>query len=162
MITVLKETTTRQQRDNLIKWFEGQGLTVHVSVGEYQTVLGLVGDTTRIDEDLVESLDIVERVTRVTEAYKQANRKFHPDDTVVTISSANGDVKIGGGHFAMIAGPCSVESEPQILEIATRVKAAGASILNILSNRNIQNVSPLVKDNSKQVPTFASHSKLSF
>ena len=125
MITVLKETTTQQQRDKLIQWFESQGLIVHVSVGEYQTVLGLVGDTTSIDEDLVESLDIVDRVTRVTEAYKQANRKFHPLDTVVSI----GDIKIGGGNFAMIAGPCSVESEPQILEIASRVKAAGASIL---------------------------------
>ena len=125
MITVLKENATKQQRDNLIKWFEAQGLTVHVSKGEYQTVLGLVGDTTRVDDSLVEALDIVERVTRVTESYKAANRKFHPEDTVVSI----GDVKIGGGHFAIIAGPCSVESEQQILEVAQKVKASGAALL---------------------------------
>ncbi len=125
MITVLKATATDQQRDNLIKWFEAQGLKVHISKGEFQTVLGLVGDTSRIDDDLVDALDIVESVTRVTEAYKAANRKFHPEDTVVSI----GDVKIGGGHFAMIAGPCSVESEEQILEVAKSVKASGAAML---------------------------------
>ena len=125
MITVLKENATKQQQENLIKWFESQGLRVHISKGDYQTVLGLVGDTSRIDESLVEALEIVERVTRVTESYKAANRKFHPEDTVVTI----GDVKIGGGNFAMIAGPCSVESEEQILEVARDVQAAGATLL---------------------------------
>ncbi len=125
MITILKSTATDQQRDNLIRWFETQGLRVHISRGEFQTVLGLVGDTSQIDESLIEALDIVERVTRVTEAYKTANRKFHPQDTVVSI----GDVKIGGGNFAMIAGPCSVESEEQILEVAKRVRASGASLL---------------------------------
>ena len=125
MITVLKGNTTDQQRDNLIRWFEAQGLKVHISKGEFQTVLGLVGDTSSIDEDLVGALDIVERVTRVTEKYKAANRKFHPEDTVITI----GDTKIGGGHFAMIAGPCSVESEKQILEIANSVRASGAALL---------------------------------
>ncbi|MBQ6370984.1 MAG: 3-deoxy-7-phosphoheptulonate synthase [Firmicutes bacterium] len=125
MITVLKENTTKQQRDNLIRWFEAQGLKVHISEGEYQTVLGLVGDTSRVDDGLVEALEIVERVTRVTESYKAANRKFHPEDTVVSI----GDVKIGGGSFAMIAGPCSVESESQILEIAQSVQKSGAALL---------------------------------
>ena len=125
MITVLKENTTKQQRDNLIGWFEAQGLKVHISEGEYQTVLGLVGDTSRVDDGLVEALEIVERVTRVTESYKAANRKFHPEDTVVSI----GDVKIGGGSFAMIAGPCSVESESQILEIAQGVQKSGAELL---------------------------------
>lgn len=125
MITILKQSTTPDQRDNLIRWFESQGLRVHVSVGEYQTVLGLVGDTSEIDDDLVDALDIVEKVTRVTEAYKTANRKFHPEDTVVSV----GDVKIGDGHFAMIAGPCSVESEEQILEIAASVKDSGAALL---------------------------------
>lgn len=125
MITVLKDNATKQQRDNLIKWFESQGLSVHISEGEYQTVLGLVGDTSRVDESLVEALDIVERVTRVTESYKAANRKFHPKDSVVTI----GDVKIGGGNFAMIAGPCSVESESQILEVAKDVQKSGALLL---------------------------------
>ncbi len=125
MITILKADATKQQRDNLIQWFESQGLKVHISKGEFQTVLGLVGDTSRVDESLVEALEIVERVTRVTESYKAANRKFHPEDTVVEV----GDVKIGGGGFAMIAGPCSVESEAQILEIARSVKASGASLL---------------------------------
>lgn len=125
MITILKENATKEQQDKLIRWFETQGLKVHISKGEYQTVLGLVGDTSRVDESLVEALEIVERVTRVTESYKAANRKFHPKDTVVSI----GDVKIGGGHFAMIAGPCSVESEEQILGIAESVKRSGATLL---------------------------------
>ena len=125
MITILKQGTTKEQRDNLVKWFESQGLMVHISEGEFQTVLGLVGDTSRIDEGLIDALDIVERVTRVTESYKAANRKFHPEDTVVSV----GGVKIGGGHFAMIAGPCSVESEEQIMEIAKSVEASGASLL---------------------------------
>ena len=125
MITVLKSGTTKQQRENLIRWFESQGLKVHISEGDYQTVLGLVGDTSHVDEGLVEALDIVERVTRVTESYKAANRQFHPADTIVQI----GDVKIGGGNFAMIAGPCSVESELQILDIARSVQASGATLL---------------------------------
>lgn len=125
MITILKQDATKQQRDNLIKWFEAQGLKVHISEGEFQTVLGLVGDTSRIDDSLIDALDIVERVTRVTESYKAANRKFHPEDTVVSI----GDVKIGGGNFAIIAGPCSVESEAQIIEVAESIKASGATLL---------------------------------
>ena len=125
MITILKQNATKQQRDNLIRWFENQGLKVHISVGEFQTVLGLVGDTSRIDDSLIDALDIVERVTRVTESYKAANRKFHPEDTVVSV----GDVKIGGGNFAMIAGPCSVESEEQILEVAESIKESGALLL---------------------------------
>lgn len=105
MITVLKPNTTAEQRDKLIKWFEDQGLQVHVSEGEYQTVLGLVGDTSSVDGDLVMALEMVDSVTRVTESFKKANRKFHPDDSVVDI----GGVKIGNGNFALIAGPCSVD-----------------------------------------------------
>lgn len=125
MITVLKPNTTAEQRDKLIKWFEDQGLQVHVSEGEYQTVLGLVGDTSSVDGDLVMALEMVDSVTRVTESFKKANRKFHPDDSVVDI----GGVKIGNGNFALIAGPCSVESEEQIKGIARDVKASGAAIL---------------------------------
>ncbi|MBQ6496374.1 MAG: 3-deoxy-7-phosphoheptulonate synthase [Firmicutes bacterium] len=125
MITILKKNATKQQRDDLIQWLEARGLEVHVSEGEYQTVLGLVGDTSQIDEGLIDSLDFVEQVTRVTEVYKEASRKFHPEDTVVSI----GDVRIGGGNFAMIAGPCSVESEKQILEVARSVSLAGAALL---------------------------------
>lgn len=125
MITVLKSETTKKQRDKLIEWFESQGLKVHISEGEFQTVLGLVGDTSQIDEELVESLEMVESVKRISEPFKSANRKFHPENSIVDISG----VKIGGGNFAIIAGPCSVESEEQILEVAQRIKTAGASLL---------------------------------
>lgn len=125
MITVLKAETTKKQRDKLIEWFESQGLKVHISEGEFQTVLGLVGDTSKIDEELVESLEMVESVKRISEPFKSANRKFHPEDSVIDISG----VKIGGGNFAIIAGPCSVESETQILEVALSIKASGASLL---------------------------------
>lgn len=125
MITVLKSGTTEEQRNNLISWFQQQGLTVHVSEGTFQTVLGLVGDTTQIDDDLVGSLEIVEAIKRVSEPYKRANRKFHPEDSVIDVNG----VKIGGGNFAIIAGPCSVESESQITEVAEAVKAGGATML---------------------------------
>lgn len=125
MITVLKAETTKKQRDKLIEWFESQGLKVHISEGEFQTVLGLVGDTSKIDEELVESLEMVESVKRISEPFKSANRKFHPEDSVIDISG----VKIGGGNFAIIAGPCSVESETQILEVARSIKTSGASLL---------------------------------
>ncbi len=125
MIAVLKRGTTQEQKEHLITWLKTMSLDVHVSEGEEITVLGLIGNTSRVDMELLSSLDIVESVKRVSEPYKQANRKFHPDDTVVEI----GDVKIGGGHFAMIAGPCSVESEEQIIAVAQDVKAAGAHIL---------------------------------
>ena len=125
MITVLKAETTKKQCDKLIEWFESQGLKVHISEGEFQTVLGLVGDTSKIDEELVESLEMVESVKRISEPFKSANRKFHPEDSVIDISG----VKIGGGNFAIIAGPCSVESETQILEVARSIKASGASLL---------------------------------
>lgn len=125
MIAVLKSTATKQQVENLVEWFEKQGLRVNESKGEYCTVLGLIGDTTRIDTDLLQGLDIIESVTRISEPFKKANRKFHPEDTIVDI----GGVKIGGGNFAVMAGPCSVESEEQIVETANAVKAAGATLL---------------------------------
>ena len=125
MIAVLKNGVSKEKRDALISWLKDKNLDVHVSEGEYQTVLGLIGDTSEIDMDLIESLDIVESVKRVTEPFKGVNRKFHPDDTVVSV----GDVKIGGGNFVMIAGPCSVESESQIEDVAKAVAASGASML---------------------------------
>ncbi|MEF9921586.1 MAG: 3-deoxy-7-phosphoheptulonate synthase [Anaerovoracaceae bacterium] len=125
MITVLKHGTTREQRDQLVQWFKDQGLNVHISEGEFTTILGLIGDTSKIDTDMLELLDIVESVKRISEPYKKANRKFHSDDTVVNV----GNTKIGAGNFAVIAGPCSVESEEQILEVANRVKASGATML---------------------------------
>ena len=125
MIAVLKPNTTPEQRNHLIQWLKHMNLDVHISEGSQITVLGLIGDTSRVDMELLNSLEIVDSVKRVSEPFKQANRKFHPADTVVEI----GDVKIGGGHFAMMAGPCSVESEAQILEVAHAVKASGAQIL---------------------------------
>ena len=125
MIVVMKQNVNEDRQNQLIEWLKGMGLGVHISSGEFQTVLGLIGDTSKVDMDLIASLDIVESVKRVTETFKCCNRKFHPEDTVVNI----GDIKIGGGNFVMIAGPCSVESEEQIVEIAKAVKASGASLL---------------------------------
>lgn len=125
MIAILKNGTTQEQKEHLIRWLKNQNLDVHVSEGTQVTILGLVGDTSRVDMELLQSLDMVESVKRVTEPFKQANRKFHPNDTIVEA----GPVRIGGGYFAMIAGPCSVESEEQIVGIAKAVKESGATIL---------------------------------
>lgn len=125
MIAVLKHGTTPQQTDHLVAWLRNMNLDVHISHGQDITILGLIGDTSRVDMELLGSLEIVDSVKRVSEPFKQANRKFHPEDTIVEI----GDVKIGGGHFAVIAGPCSIETEDQIIECATAVKNSGADIL---------------------------------
>ena len=125
MIVVLKPGTGAEKKEKLIQWLEHQGMRVHISDGDYQTVLGIIGDASRLDLDLVESLEIVDKVSRVTEPFKCCNRKFHPEDMVVSA----GGVPVGGGHFAMIAGPCSVETEEQILTVAKAVKAAGADLL---------------------------------
>ena len=125
MIAVLKRETTPEQKEHLLTWLKHMNLDVHVSEGEEFIVLGLIGDTSRVDIDLLKSLEIVETVKRVSEPFKQANRKFHPNDTIVTCQ----DVKIGGGNFVMIAGPCSVESDEQIITVAQAVKASGANIL---------------------------------
>ena len=125
MIVVLKENTSEERRDQLIQWLKGQNLDVHISAGSYQTVLGLVGDTSKVDIDLIESLDIVESCKRVSETFKCVNRKFHPEDSIITV----GNTKVGGGNIALIAGPCSVETEEQIVGIAKAVKAGGATML---------------------------------
>ena len=125
MIAILKHGITADQAQPLIAWLRSMNLDVHVSEGQEVTILGLIGDTSRVDAELLSSLEIVDAVKRVSEPFKQANRKFHPEDTVIQV----GDVKIGGGHFAMIAGPCSVESEEQIIEVASAVKTSGADIL---------------------------------
>jgi len=125
MIIVLKKDRDESQYKHLLEWIKSLGLKTDISEGENSLVMGLVGDTSRVDIDLVRSLDIVEDVKRIQEPFKMANRKFHPEDTVVKV----GDVEIGGGTFAYIAGPCSVESEAQIIEVAAAVKAAGAKIL---------------------------------
>jgi 3-deoxy-7-phosphoheptulonate synthase len=125
MIAVLKSGTTKDQTNHLVNWLKAMNLDVHVSEGAEVTILGLIGDTSRVDMDLLKSLEIVADVKRVSEPYKQANRKFHPKDTIIQC----GDVRIGGGYFAMIAGPCSVESEDQIIAVAKAVKESGANIL---------------------------------
>ncbi len=125
MIIVVKKGSDKKQVDNLLKWITHQGLKVDVSVGENSTVIGLVGDTSKIDIDLVHSMDIVDTVKRIQEPYKCANRKFHPEDTIVDI----GGHKFGGKNFQIIAGPCSIESEKQIIGIAEAVKKAGANLL---------------------------------
>jgi 3-deoxy-7-phosphoheptulonate synthase len=125
MIVVLKHGVAENKKQQLISWLEKQNLRVNVSEGDYQTVLGLIGNTSHVDTDLVASLAIVDSVKRITEPFKCVNRKFHPEDTVVEARGA----KVGSGNFALIAGPCSVESEEQMVGIARAVKAAGATLL---------------------------------
>lgn len=125
MIIVVKNSCEENQLNSLIDWVKEQGVDVHISRGETSTILGLVGDTSRVDMDLISSLDIVEKVQRVGEPYKNANRKFHPDNTIVDVKG----VKFGGNNFQIIAGPCSVESKEQIIEVAKAVKEAGATML---------------------------------
>ena len=125
MIDFIRQGVNEKQIDSLITWLESQNLSVHLSKGEFTTILGLVGDTSKIDIELLENLEIVEKVKRISEPFKSANRKFHPNDSIIYVSG----VKIGGDNFALIAGPCSVESEAQIIDIAKRVKASGASLL---------------------------------
>jgi len=125
MIAVIKQGAGEKQISSLLSWFQSQGLKTHVSEGEFQTIIGLIGDTTRIDVDLLQGLEIVESVKRISEPFKSANRKFHPKDTVIDA----GGIKLGGGNFQVIAGPCSVESSDQILCVARSVKESGASIL---------------------------------
>lgn len=125
MIAILRKDAPEDAVEHLLGWIRKKGLETHVSHGANETIVGLVGDTTQIDPFLLESMDIVERVQRVSEPFKKANRKFHPADTVVDCGFG---VKIGGGHFPVIAGPCSVEGD-NLIEIARAVKQAGAQML---------------------------------
>ena len=126
MICVLKPGVEKSRQDQLIVWLKSQNLDVHISEGEQHVVLGLIGDTTNVDGDLLESLDIVDSVRRVSEPYKTASRQFHPEDSAVTV----GGVRIGQGmELTKIAGPCSVETEEQIIGVAKDIKKAGAHIL---------------------------------
>ncbi len=125
MVVVMKPGTQKQDIDRLVQRFQKMGLEVGVTNGVGCTILGLVGDTTAVDMDKISIDPHVERVMRVQEPYKKANRKFHPEDTVVDVQG----VKVGGGHFTVIAGPCSVESAEQVTGIAKAVKASGAQML---------------------------------
>ena len=125
MIIILKKHTEPQKVNEIIRHFQGMQLEVQEIKGVHETILGLIGDTSRIDIDDVKSMDEVAEVKRIQEPYKNANRKFHPDDTVIDV----GGVKIGGGHFQVIAGPCSVESREQMISVAQSVKASGATLM---------------------------------
>ena len=125
MIAVVRDSATEQQLEQFIRWIEGRGFKTHVSRGENETIVGIIGDTTRIDPFLLESMDIIERVQRVSEPFKKANRKFHPEDTVIDCGYG---VLVGGGNFQVMAGPCSVEGD-NLIQIARAVHAAGATIL---------------------------------
>ena len=125
MIAALKHNATEEQIRALTAWLEGCGLQVRSYSANGTSLLGLIGDTAQVDMELLRSMEIIDSVTRVSEPFKQVNRKFHPADTVVNV----GNVSLGGGNFALIAGPCSVESEQQIIQIAQAVKASGAQIL---------------------------------
>ena len=125
MIVILKPNPNPDQLESLKNWLLGKGIQIHTSLGSTQMILGLVGDTSMLDIDLISALDIVEDVKRVQEPYKNANRKFHPEDTIVPV----GNTQIGGGTLTIMAGPCSVESEEQIIAVAQAVKASGATML---------------------------------
>ena len=125
MIIILKEKAAPQKVQQLIQDMEAQGLSIHQSQGVNTTLLGIVGDPSKVDIEKIQALDVVAQVKRIQEPYKSANRKFHPQDTVIDIRGK----KIGGGHFQVAAGPCSVESREQLMTIADQVKDAGAGIL---------------------------------
>jgi 3-deoxy-7-phosphoheptulonate synthase len=125
MIVILKPNPNPDQLESLKNWLLGKGIQIHTSLGTSQMILGLVGDTSKLDIDLISALEIVEDVKRVQEPYKNANRKFHPEDTIVPV----GNTQIGGGTLTIMAGPCSVESESQIVAVAKAVKASGATML---------------------------------
>lgn len=130
MIVIIKQNTENKKIEKLVKKFEDMGLSCHHSTGAHTTILGIIGDTSRVDIDAVRANDIVEDVKRVSEPYKAVNRKFQPEDTVVRVPSKDGgDVCLGGGYFSVIAGPCSVECEEQIVSVARDVKKSGATML---------------------------------
>lgn len=125
MIIILKQQAKKDATDRLIDWLQKQNVEVNAITGTQSKILGLIGDTSSIDIDAILAQDVVENVRRVQEPYKKANRKFHPDNTVISI----GGKKIGNGSLNIIAGPCSVECEEQIITTAIAVKEAGATML---------------------------------
>lgn len=126
MVIVLKSNPEKNQLDNLINWLKSLSINVHMVEGASQTIIGLIGDTSIVDIDLIRALDIVSDVKRIQEPYKNANRKFHADDTVVEFGN---NIKIGGGNFQIFAGPCSVESRNQIITVAKEVQKCGIHVL---------------------------------
>lgn len=125
MIIIVKKNTTQPQLNQLIATLEQKDFRTHLSRGENTTIIGLIGDTSIIDINTIKAIDIVEDVRRVSEPYKKANRKFHTDDTIIEVTGR----KVGGGHFAVIGGPCSVENREQILDVTAAIKKSGANFL---------------------------------
>ena len=125
MIVILKQGISREKVQEVCAWLETQSVKTSPIFGEGTVIIGLVGDTSSIDISSVEMHEGVERVMKVSEPYKRANRKFHPDDSIIDV----GGCKFGGKRILVIAGPCSVESEEQIVALAEQVKASGATAL---------------------------------
>lgn len=125
MIIIFKPDANKQSIDSFCKEFENRGFAIHASEGRHTKLVGLVGDTSTLDIDVIRANEIVEQVKRVSEPYKKANRKFHPLDSVFEVAGH----KIGGGNFVVMAGPCSVENEEQITLLAQQVKQSGADFL---------------------------------
>ena len=125
MIIILRPNTSEIQISNLVEMLRSYGVTVAGINGKHKNILGLVGDTSRIDVETVKAQAIVESIRRVQEPYKSSNRKFHPEDTIIDVSGRT----IGGNKLQIIAGPCSVENEDQIIETAIAIKEAGATML---------------------------------
>ena len=125
MVIIVKQGASEKRVKDLVQWIESQNLRTQISSGEFTTIIGVIGNTSKLDDDLLMGLDIVEGIKHISEPFKSANRKFHPLDSVIQV----GDQQIGHGQFALIAGPCSVESREQIISVARSVKAAGATML---------------------------------
>ena len=126
MVVLLKKDTTKEQIRDFSDQMKEFGLEAHITVGQAHTIVGLVGDSVHVDIDTLMAMDIVETVQRIQEPFKKANRRFKEEDTVITLDNGT---KIGGGHFQIIAGPCSIESEEQMISVAKSVKEAGATLL---------------------------------
>ena len=125
MIIILKPNANPSKVEELKQELVSQGFKLHLSEGTQATLIGLIGDTSHVHEDWLQALDVVDSIRRIREPYKKANRSMHPEDTIVDICGR----KIGGGHFQVIAGPCSIETKEQIIEVAEDVKQSGANLL---------------------------------
>jgi 3-deoxy-7-phosphoheptulonate synthase len=125
---MIRPDVSQEKIDHLVKWLQEKKIIVNEYYGREQCVLGLIGSTKGIDTDMLKSLDIVESVADLTDTFKAVNRKFHPDDSIIKLQSGR-EPKIGGGNFALMAGPCSVESREQLIFIADEIKKAGANFI---------------------------------